>query len=136
MAELLKKKKSTALSSFTRSYNTLEKLLSTDCPVSATKKVIEELEQKYKALEEICEAIQLTNDDLDTEIENMLTINYEKLNEIRTKAYAHIDVDAVIDISSHSKHETSSSASAYSEIQNGVAFNNKLYGNIYIYILY
>ena len=84
--EELNKRKTIAQSSFTRTYNCLSKLVDSKSPDAAIHKVLEELESRYKVLEERCDAIQMSSDP-DSQVEDLLTGKYELLNDIRAKVH-------------------------------------------------
>ena len=83
-AEELNKRKIIAQSSFTRTFNSLCKLLDSGTPSGALNKTIEELEAKYKVLDERCEAISISIEP-DPKVEDLLTDKYDMLNDIRSK---------------------------------------------------
>ena len=83
-AEELNKRKIIAQSSFTRTFNSLCKLLDSGSPSTALNKTIEELEAKYKVLEERCEAISMSSEP-DPKVEDLLTDKYDMLNGIRSR---------------------------------------------------
>ena len=83
-AEELNKRKIIAQSSFTRTSNSLCKLLDSGSPSAALNKTIEELEAKYKVLEERCEAISMSSEP-DPKVEDLLTDKYDMLNDIRSR---------------------------------------------------
>ena len=83
-AEELNKRMIIAQSSFTRTFNSLCKLLDSGSPSAALNKTIEELEAKYKVLEELCEAISMSSEP-DPKVEDLLTDKYDMLNDIHSK---------------------------------------------------
>ena len=82
--EELNKRKIIAQPSFTRTFNSLCKLLDCGSPGAALNKTVEELEAKYKVLEERCEAISMSSEP-DPKVEDLLTDKYDMLNAIHSK---------------------------------------------------